>query len=89
MFANRDGPLDFSGAAQNDRIVVSFLHLFFGYRAGWNELPSNEHCAKEMEPCLRTTSINYIFFFICTPSHNFVFSCDVNIGVDLRTIEMH
>jgi len=45
--------------------------------------------SKEMEPCLRTTSINYIFFFICSPSHNFVFSCDVNIGADLRTIEMH
>ena len=30
-----------------------------------------------------------IYFFICTPSHNFVFSCDVNIGADLRTIEMH
>ena len=32
--------------------------------------------------------LNFLLF-IGTPSHNFVFNCDVNIGADLRTIEMH
>ena len=40
---------------------------------------------------MSTNSIDqlYFFFFICTPSHNFVFSCDVNISFDLLIIEMH
>ena len=34
MFANKDGQLDFSGAAQNDRIVVSSVHPFWATALG-------------------------------------------------------
>ena len=74
-----DAQLYFSGTAQNDRNVACSRQLLFFPTC----LVDLDRAGGTLLPMKAWINSNL------TPSHNSIFSCDVNISSDLLIIEMH